>query len=313
SSALLILNDIYEKGFDGHHFVIGLAEHLRNILVCKDPKTASLLEAPDSIKQRFIQQANEIEAQRLLRGLQVLSKTDVDYKASKNQRLLIEVALMQLCSLKQEQEKKKGLTERVDILPFPKQSLRKANSNKPIVAPNSEITTSPPSVPVKEPAAQLSIPQGNVKANIISIRETLDKDKASSQQVRQEDLPRESIHLDHVKMYWKQFAFQVKEDGMETFYNALIKRDPVLKNDEILELTVDNLVQYNYIQTHLLTFKEFMRKQLQNFYLDIVLVQASADEGEIKFLTGKDKFAALARKNPNLHTLKNRFNLDIEY
>ena len=131
--------------------------------------------------------------------------------------------------------------------------------------------------------------------------------------MRQEDLPREGIHLDHVKMYWKQFAFQVKEDGMETFYNALIKRDPVLKNDEILELTVDNLVQYNYIQTHLLTFKEFMRKQLQNFYLDIVLVQASADEEEIKFLTGKDKFAALARKNPNLHTLKNRFNLDIEY
>ena len=108
SSALLILNDIYEKGFDGHHFVIGLATHLRNILVCKDPRTASLLETPDSIKQRFTQQANEIDALRLLRGLQVLSKTDVDYKASKNQRLLIEVALMQLCSLKQEQEKKKA-------------------------------------------------------------------------------------------------------------------------------------------------------------------------------------------------------------
>lgn len=114
-------------------------------------------------------------------------------------------------------------------------------------------------------------------------------------------------------MYWKQFAFQVKEDGMETFYNALIKRDPVLRGDEILELTVDNLVQQNYIQTHLLTFKEFMRKQLNNFYLDIVLIQAAPDEEEVKFLTGKDKFAALARKNPNLHTLKNRFNLDIDY
>jgi DNA polymerase-3 subunit gamma/tau len=107
SAALLILNDIYEKGFDGHHFVVGLAEHLRNLLVCKDPKTASLLEAPDAVKQRYISQANEIEGQRLLRGLQVLSKTDVSYKSSKNQRLLIEVALMQLCSLKQEQEKKK--------------------------------------------------------------------------------------------------------------------------------------------------------------------------------------------------------------
>ena len=107
SAALLILNDIYEKGFDGHHFVVGLAEHLRNLLVCKDPKTANLLEAPDAVKQRYISQANEIEGQRLLRGLQVLSKTDVSYKSSKNQRLLIEVALMQLCSLKQEQEKKR--------------------------------------------------------------------------------------------------------------------------------------------------------------------------------------------------------------
>ena len=96
--------------------------------------------------------------------------------------------------------------------------------------------------------------------------------------MRQEDLPRERFHLDHVKMYWKQFAFQVKEDGMETFYNALIKRDPVLKGEETLELIVDNLVQFNYIQTHLLTFKEFMRKQLQNFYLDIILVQTTSDE-----------------------------------
>jgi DNA polymerase-3 subunit gamma/tau len=107
SAALLILNDIYEKGFDGHHFVVGLSEHVRNLLVCKDPKTATLLEVPDTIKQRYISQADEIESQRLLRSLQVLSKTDVSYKASKNQRLLIEVALMQLCSLKQEQEKKK--------------------------------------------------------------------------------------------------------------------------------------------------------------------------------------------------------------
>ena len=107
-TALLILNDIYEKGFDGHHFVVGLAEHYRNLLVCKDAQTASLLEVPDTIKQRYQQQAAEVESVRILRRLQVLSKTDVDFKASKNQRLLIEVALMQLCSLKQEQEKKKA-------------------------------------------------------------------------------------------------------------------------------------------------------------------------------------------------------------
>lgn len=141
----------------------------------------------------------------------------------------------------------------------------------------------------------------------------LEKEKEGNQQVKQEDLPRECFHLDHVKMYWKQYAFQLKENGMETFYNALIKRDPILKNDETLELVVDNLVQQNYIQAHLLAFKDFMRKQLSNYYLDIQIVIAENGNEEVKFLTGKDKFAALARKNPNLHTLKNRFNLDIEY
>jgi DNA polymerase-3 subunit gamma/tau len=107
STSLLILNDIYEKGFDGHQFVVGLGEHLRNLLVCKDARTSNLLEVPDTVRQRFSEQAKEIDSQRIMRALNILSKTDVDYKSSKNQRLLIEVALMQLCSLKQESEKKK--------------------------------------------------------------------------------------------------------------------------------------------------------------------------------------------------------------
>lgn len=105
-SCLLLFNDVIEKGFDGHHFVNGLADHFRNLLVCKDHRTAKLLEAGESIEKRFTESANLIDAQFILRALSMLSKTDVDYKASKNQRLLVELALMQLCSLKSETEKK---------------------------------------------------------------------------------------------------------------------------------------------------------------------------------------------------------------
>lgn len=107
-TALLLVNDIYERGFDGHNFITGLAEHYRNLLVCKDVRTAALLEIPEVTQQRFIEQSKTIEAARIMRALNVVSKTDVDYKAAKNQRLLIEVALLQLCSLKQEHEKKNG-------------------------------------------------------------------------------------------------------------------------------------------------------------------------------------------------------------
>jgi len=104
--ALLILHDIYDKGFDGHNFAIGLADHYRNLLVCKDVRTSSLLEVPETIQRKFEEQAKRVESSVILRALHVLSKTDVQYKSSKNPRLLLEVSLMQLCSLKQEHEKK---------------------------------------------------------------------------------------------------------------------------------------------------------------------------------------------------------------
>ena len=106
SSCLLLLNDIVEHGFDTHNFIIGLADHYRNLLVCKDMRTAVLLEVGENLEQRYVDQSKQIDSGILLRALGILSKTDVDYKTSKNQRLLVELAIMQLCSLGQEQEKK---------------------------------------------------------------------------------------------------------------------------------------------------------------------------------------------------------------
>lgn len=106
-ACLLLFNDIQSKGFDGHQFIVGLADHYRNLLVCKDVRTAKLLEVGESVENRFIEQSKLIETPYLLRALGVLSKADVDYKSSKNQRLLVELTLMQICSIKNELEKKK--------------------------------------------------------------------------------------------------------------------------------------------------------------------------------------------------------------
>ena len=106
-SSLMLFNEIIENGFDSHHFIGGLSTHYRNILVCKDAKSAQLLEVPDAITTRYLEQAKKLDSSIALRALYTLSKTDVAYKSSKNQRLLVEVCLMELCSLKQEHEKKK--------------------------------------------------------------------------------------------------------------------------------------------------------------------------------------------------------------
>ena len=107
TSSLILFNEVVEKGFDSHHFIGGLASHYRNLLVCKDANSAQLLEVPEAIKTKYIEQSKKIDPFIVMRALSAISKTDVAYKSSKNQRLLVEVCLMELCSLNQEHEKKK--------------------------------------------------------------------------------------------------------------------------------------------------------------------------------------------------------------
>ncbi len=106
-SSLLLYHEIMDHGFDGHQFIVGLSEHYRNLLICKDPKTVSLLEVTESVQNKYVEQSGKLDVQHILRALGVLSKTDTDYKSAKNSRLLVELVLMQLCSIKSEFEKKK--------------------------------------------------------------------------------------------------------------------------------------------------------------------------------------------------------------
>lgn len=104
--ALVIFNDILEKGFDGHNFLSGLSQHYRNLLVAKDTKTIQLLEVSESIKQKYLDQAVTNSVKEIFLALNTLSEADINYKTSKNKRLLVELILMQLCSIKQNIEKK---------------------------------------------------------------------------------------------------------------------------------------------------------------------------------------------------------------
>lgn len=309
---LLLLNEILEKGFDSHNFLVGLANHCRDLLVCKDVRTAPLLEVSESVQQKYISQAKSIEGNNLIRALGVLSSADVQYKASKNQRLLVEMALMQLCSLNQELDKKKNLTDPVEIIPFSQIKLRKKGPKikiKPEIGNQIESDLQKPR-PIKVTKASRKIKTSN-----LSIKKLIEKKEEIAAQgiVDSNSMPQDSYSIDDLKMHWRRFAFEMKTKGKETFYNAMIKRDP--KQQEINEfaLLVDNQIQIDYIKPQLSELVDYMRSELNNYQIEIKIELTNKPEEQLKFQTGKDKFAALARKNPNLHALKSTFNLDIEY
>lgn len=128
-----------------------------------------------------------------------------------------------------------------------------------------------------------------------------------------ENLPEEKYTADRLVRVWRQYAFQVKDEGQETFYNALVKRDPLIEKNDVLKLFVENQIQVDYIRPLLNKLISFTRKSLQNYNITIEIELTENPVEDLKLMHGKDKFKAMAKKNPNLNTLKNLFNLDIEF
>jgi DNA polymerase III subunit gamma/tau len=96
---LLILDEILKKGFDAHNFIVGLSEHLRNLLISQDARTVTLMEVPDSTRKKYLDQAAVASPSLLLSWLNIGSQCDINYKSSKNQRLLVELALMKMAHI----------------------------------------------------------------------------------------------------------------------------------------------------------------------------------------------------------------------
>lgn len=206
--------------------------------------------------------------------------------------------------------KKKWLTDPVDIIPFPSQNLRdkvvnQPRTNAPDVKTSMQETKPEPRI--------LSAPTGQASSLTISIKKMIEPSHGEeTRDFRPENLPRENYSFDQVKRLWRQFAFIMKDQGMETFYNAMIKRDPFEKETDQFQLLVDNQVQIDYISPHLQDMNAYFRKELKNYSFTVSVLLTDQPEEEVKYLTGKEKFQAMARRNPNLHTLKNLFNLDID-
>lgn len=208
--------------------------------------------------------------------------------------------------------KKKWLTDPVDIVPFPSQNLRDKIPATP--KPNAPIVRQAPLIEHVEPK-NTSVPIGKLSSSTLSIKQLMEKkeEEQAASSIMPENMPMNSFSYDQVKMLWRRFAFEMKEKGMETFYNAMVKREPIQKAETHFVMDVDNQIQVDYITPYLQEMTSYFRKELKNYAFEISFSLNENPEKEVKFLTGKDKFTALARKNPNLHTLKTTFNLDIEF
>ena len=103
-NSLLLLDNVLARGFDAHHFLSGLGSHLRNLMVCRDNKTLSLFESTPDVKAKYSAQASKADLRFIINALDIVNEADTQYRTSQHQRLLVELAIMKVCSLKTESD-----------------------------------------------------------------------------------------------------------------------------------------------------------------------------------------------------------------
>jgi DNA polymerase III subunit gamma/tau len=319
SSALLIFNEILNNGFDGHNFIAGISGHFRNLLVSKDPETLQLLEVGNNIKDKYKEQAGKCSPGFLVRGLTILNKADIQYKASKNQRLQVELALMQLCSLNApaiESEKKNDIRE-------PSLKTQPVNSaiNNPPAAATLKVQESPvqkqaapvdsinTSVPVKKPAIKLSGP--SINQHINQAKNDTGNNPEDPSSINTPALKADSFSQQTLETVWLQYA-NVMKTRKANLGAALASKMPLLKENSMVEFSINNKALEEAINEDKMNFLGYLRKELNNYSIQLELVMVQAED-KTNLYTATDKYKRLAEKNPNINKFRQAFDLDIEF
>lgn len=307
-NCIVTLDEILSKGFDGHLFISGLGSHFRNILMCKDENTASLIETSDNIRTKYEEQAQLYSEALLMNLLNICSHTDVQYKSSKNQRLLLEVSLMQMCSAdasilhSEEQKKKFKITAKFRGVP-PERIRANSNTNKstssPSPAPSGKVIN-PTRVRVQDVKERLST---------ISINQVLHQ-KAQQPKVLQEEVHaiEEAFTEEEMQKYWKSMGFQYQD--APDFYSSITKYQPQLKEGFLIEYPFDNTAQIQDFEVKRPEMLSYLRSKLRNYSITIEAVLQES-EGSSHVYTATEKFNFLKEKNPALEKLKDLLDLDI--
>jgi DNA polymerase III subunit gamma/tau len=316
--ALIVFDEILNNGFDGHNFLAGLSSHYRNLLVAKDEVTLKLLEVSQSIKEKYRQQSTSFPLPVLLQGLNVLNQFDQQYKSSKNQRLTVELALMNLCGLASgipgAEEKKKS-----SLIPAPPNVViqHAAEKNK---QEKDVLLTSGNSSNYKTPASASVIneekpSQKPVFKKPISIASHLNKNKtvtdSSSISEVQNTLPDNPVNAELLKDAWTNYATKAKSASKMTLYTTLTANPPELKEGNKIILYINNEVQREDLKLEQSDLLGFLKHTLGNnsLFIEVELIE---NEQVKKYYTSSDKFKRLSEKNPNIVKLKQKFDLEIE-
>jgi len=351
ASAMLLYDDINRKGFEGDLVINGFAEFIRNLLVCKDEKAASLLEVVESFRDKYIDTAKNVSAAVLISALNILNETEINYKAARNKRLHVELALIKLCYLQQAIElaaegtalSKKKLVDSAkpvafrNITPFeiktPPSGKQDQKSKVKSIVDKDEAKLVIESAIEKPNPAESKVPNTK-KITDQTVVESPEFVTTNPKPVSGRISPLDKIRKqyqgngsstngnsnhplteDELKAAWNEYIQKLRESknpAVQSFDLAELR----IKDENSFEAVTANNLEQKFIEQERNKLFSFLQERLNNRLLQISVIIEDKPELRPKVdvpLSSRDQLQKMIEQYPLVKELKDRLKLDLDY
>lgn len=305
SRALLLLNDVLLHGFDAGHFVTGFAQHLRDVLVSKDPQTAVLLETSDAFRKRYVAQAQLCSPIWLFQALDIMNTCDINYRTARNKRLTVELAMVKLCQL--------GVPQQVPVQKAPAQQAPAQPVSAQPVSAQAQPAPRPQSAPTAQAAPAASGTPGIPKIPSAGLGLGFKKPASAESQATAETVAQtpqnRPFTADQLRDAWVGLSRTHAEEPR--LVQLIEDYSPKMVAENQAEIQMPNPWQLAQMQKALPQLLKQLHHTLGNNLLQIRLSLAEYDEEQMAF-TAEEKYKLMVEQNPALQVLKDKLELQID-
>ncbi|PKP22133.1 MAG: DNA polymerase III subunit gamma/tau [Bacteroidetes bacterium HGW-Bacteroidetes-21] len=318
SELLMILDDILLHGFDAQYFISGLIKHIRDLLICRVPKTIELLEVGDNIREKYLFQSQHTSVAFLYNALDIATQCDIQYKAASGKRLLVELTLIKIAGIASV-EPNGGITQT-------NKTTQEINSKTNSVTTEANKNTASQQVakeqasnyqtssPQETPEPQKSVvPETSFKPEIatFSIKKPVankSEEKADTEEKKTADLI--TLTNENLDKCWKKLAVADKEQ-FPTLAVTLQNTTPAIEPDGKINIVIENEYQKNEFIRNLDRIRLFLRSELGPHSFDFTFELVEPTDTKNMYYTDSDKIKYLSEKYSHFDTFRKRFGLDV--
>ena len=328
SDALLLFDEINQKGFEGDTFLEGFTEFIRNLMVCKDIKAAVLLAVAEDFRDKYLQAAKELSLNWMIAALNILNDASLNYKQSRNKRLSVEICLIKLCYLNQAMqvisEKPESVTKK-----------KLLNNVKPVAFKNISYIKMPENISAEIPEKKPEIPAATLiieteKEKKINKTESIPGSVpiksagfSSLEKIRAKVLEESNRNITAVqlneetlqkawKLYTAKLAAEKKHPSVTQFKAAILR----IENENNFTVITEGKLQQRFIETERSGLIEFLHNYFSNkfikYSMEIMQTETTVSDDN-KTLSAKQQYQLLIEKYPLIKELKDRLKLELDY